>query len=323
MIDWQQRSWQRTPLYTDRTVQLSPAKIMCILRFGIVYGQDESKSQELLEGENRMVYEFIPMSRIGLNRRWADGVRVANCPRIHYIRDCRRDPENDDWNAVWTWGIYRTNHLHVNEQWHCMGRKGKQRIMYLRIPKPWQDMQEDSHTGIGRFSGLDQKRNGTELTRTSRMENGTMSLKTWWSTSVKADIRVPWIQCFRTRIFAKQRGVKLSKHFWGDADTVGVDLRTIISVNQLSVYGAVADMCGELASRISDCSESVGRLVAEDKIRDHGSTNRFVDNDQTTSDQWDGARRFAARVWTKIRKSSRFFSIDQTVLQCKFHKYCC
>ena len=50
-----------------------------------------------------------------------------------------------------------------------------------------------------------------------------------------------------------------------DPDTLEVVLRTIISVNQLSVYGAVADMCDELASRISDCSESTGRLVDEDK----------------------------------------------------------
>ena len=32
-------------------------------------------------------------------------------------------------------------------------------------------------------------------------------------------------------------------HFCGDTDTVEVVLRTIISVNQLSVYGAVADLC--------------------------------------------------------------------------------
>ena len=33
---------------------------------------------------------------------------------------------------------------------------------------------------------------------------------------------------------------------------------------QLSVHGALADMCDELASRISDCSERARRLVAED-----------------------------------------------------------
>ena len=33
-----------------------------------------------MEGENRLVYEFIPLSRIGSNRRSADGVRVEKFP---------------------------------------------------------------------------------------------------------------------------------------------------------------------------------------------------------------------------------------------------
>ena len=58
----------------------------------------------------------------------------------------------------------------------------------LRIPEPWQDMQNDSRKDIGRVSGLDQKINGTDHTRTSRMENGMMSLNTCCSTLAKADI---------------------------------------------------------------------------------------------------------------------------------------
>ena len=41
-------------------------------------------------------------------------------------------------------------------------------------------------------------------------------------------------------------GGKLSAHFCGDTDTVEVCLRAIISINQLSVYGAVAVMCDDL-----------------------------------------------------------------------------
>ena len=67
-------------------------------------------------------------------------------------------------------------------------KKKETKNCVLRIPKPWEEMQEDSRTDIGRFLGLDQKRNGTELTRFNRMVNGIMSLKTWWSTSVKAHI---------------------------------------------------------------------------------------------------------------------------------------
>ena len=57
---------------------------------------------------------------------------------------------------------------------------------------------------------------------------------------------------------------KLSLHFFGDDKTVEVVLRTIISGNKLSIYGAVADMCDELACRISDCSERTGKSVAQD-----------------------------------------------------------
>ena len=39
----------------------------------------------------------------------------------------------------------------------------------------------------------------------------------------------------------------ISIHFNGSDDTTELILRTIISVNQLIAYGAVADFCGELA----------------------------------------------------------------------------
>ena len=81
---------------------------------------------------------------------------------------------------------------------------------------------------------------------------------------------------------------KLSTHFCGDPQTVEVILRTIISVNQLSVYGAVADMCEELASRISDCSANTVKLVADDKPETmvaptdlSTTTNPLLTNDQS------------------------------------------
>ena len=40
-------------------------------------------------------------------------------------------------------------------------------------------------------------------------------------------------------------GGKLSIHFCADGETVETVFRTIISVNQLSIYGAVSDMCEE------------------------------------------------------------------------------
>ena len=46
----------------------------------------------------------------------------------------------------------------------------------------------------------------------------------------------------------KSQGKRVkSSHFNGSDDTIELILRTIISVNQLSVYGAAADLCGESA----------------------------------------------------------------------------
>ena len=48
----------------------------------------------------------------------------------------------------------------------------------------------------------------------------------------------------RGELKSKGKGVN-SIHFNGSDDAIELIFRTIISVNQLSVYGAVADLCGE------------------------------------------------------------------------------
>ena len=50
---------------------------------------------------------------------------------------------------------------------------------------------------------------------------------------------------------------KLPIHFCADGDTVETVFRTIISVNQLSIYGAVSDVCEECSA----CQTRTGRLV--------------------------------------------------------------
>ena len=52
-------------------------------------------------------------------------------------------------------------------------------------------------------------------------------------------------------------GEKLSIHFCADGDTIETVFRTISSVNQLSIYGAVSELCEEYSS----CHTRTGRLV--------------------------------------------------------------
>ena len=54
-------------------------------------------------------------------------------------------------------------------------------------------------------------------------------------------------------------GGKLSIHFCAEPGTIETVFRTINSVNQLSIYGAVADMCKECDS----CHDRTGRPVVE------------------------------------------------------------
>ena len=60
-------------------------------------------------------------------------------------------------------------------------------------------------------------------------------------------------------------GGKSSIHFCADGDTIETVFRTIISVNQLSIYGAVSDLCEEY----SICQTSTGRHVVAHQSDPH------------------------------------------------------
>ena len=106
---------------------------LSVLRLSIVYGRDQWKSRQSMEGEDWLVSELTSKKRIGSNRWRADGVRVDKFPRVHYIADPRRDSKVDDWIKVWTWANPRTDYPHVNVQRHCMERRRKQWIVYCEF----------------------------------------------------------------------------------------------------------------------------------------------------------------------------------------------
>ena len=58
-------------------------------------------------------------------------------------------------------------------------------------------------------------------------------------------------------VLKSKGGGQLSIHFCADGDTIETVLRTIISVDQFSIYGAVSDLCEECKT----CHVRTGRLV--------------------------------------------------------------
>ena len=64
-----------------------------------------------------------------------------------------------------------------------------------------------------------------------------------------------------------------SIHFNGSDETVDLFFRTIISVNQLSVYGAVADLCGQIGRD----SRGMGKPGATENLESMVIPTEFLD----------------------------------------------
>ena len=59
---------------------------------------------------------------------------------------------------------------------------------------------------------------------------------------------------------------KSTCHFNGSDDTIEVTLRTVISVDQLGIYGEAADMCGEFAWEVSRNSKGTRKPGATENL---------------------------------------------------------
>ena len=104
----------------------------------------------------------------------------------------------------------------------------------------WLNMQRSSLWVIGHSSDQGQKRNGMRQTLSGLEENGTESLSSWWLISVRVDIPhfVPQVRWNKELCKVKEveRYPQISV---GTMTMLNLFFRTIVSVNQLSVNGAV------------------------------------------------------------------------------------
>ena len=101
---------------------------------------------------------------------------------------------------------------------------------------------------VGLSWGLDQKRNGAEPTMTNPTNHRDQTAENMMANfSGSGHPRFRASGAFqRGELRSKEHGKK-SIHFNGSDKNIELLLRTIISANQLSVYGAIADLCKELS----------------------------------------------------------------------------
>ena len=119
-------------------------------------------------------------------------------------------------------------------------------------------LQKDSQQDVGHSSDLDQKRSDIQLRVADHQESGTESRNRWWSNSEKADTQfsVPRVHCLEERSKAKE----VENYLY---TSVPMEIRLklffaqFISLNQLSIYGAVSDVCEEYGT----CQTRTGRPV--------------------------------------------------------------
>ena len=98
-------------------------------------------------------------------------------------------------------------------------------------------------------------------------------------------------------------------HYNGSEETVELILRTVISVNQLSVYGADTDLCNELDP---DYAESV---ICESLAITTESANASATSQSSTS---SAQGNLFFRLFREIRRTSWRSEIVETLQRCWF-----
>ena len=123
--------------------------------------------------------------------------------------------------------------------------------------------------------GLEKKWYGTHVCKFNGEWDKILEGMIWCDAQLcrKRTFFIPWYQRIRKRRMKKQRKRKWIFSLQRRCETIELILRTIISVNQFSIYGAVADLCKELA-RDSFCAgkpavnENLGSMVIPTKFPD-------------------------------------------------------
>ena len=116
----------------------------------------------------------------------------------------------------------------------------------------------------------------------------------------------------------RKGGGKTSIHDNAEPSTAKLLLLIIVSVNQLSVYGAAADWCQELAQRVEAHSpQSTGDTCCGWDLRPSVSSliGGCIESHQITNFQFWSPRKRGAATRREIRKPSRRSSENRRILQ--------
>ena len=117
---WYKPDWlQGFKVDIDELVAQSSSSIrhcqgLRLFRLGAVLGENWNESRWILEEQDSVVLREQLRQWTESNWWKANGVRVNDFPRIHDSGHPQRDSEKDGRITVWSSGLQRQDHLHVN-----------------------------------------------------------------------------------------------------------------------------------------------------------------------------------------------------------------
>ena len=300
VIEWQENSWKRTTLLTDRAVRLSTAKA-----YVFSDSQNQLNSCERMEGENRLVYEFIPMSRIGSNRRRAEEVWVENFPEFTTLQ-ILAEIQNMVTETQFEPAFPRTDHVHVNVQRHCMERTWKRKIVYCEFPHRNRICKKiRARTLVVSWAWIRK-----EMERNSNVE-AEWKMGSWrWG----HDDQLQWK--WTPPYFADP---VLRNEELCEAKKKANCLYTSVVSTPQPIWFFAQSFLSTSSQCLRSCSGHVRRTGLEnlwlfrkyretrcsEQFGDHGDANRIVD-EQNASDQWDCAKEICC---TTMTENSQIFQI--------------
>ena len=172
---------------------------------------------------------------------WADGIRVEYLPRIHHVAAQSRSSRvtvEIEWN---TREFYRKEHLHVDVQRHLMGSKDNK-------------IECESNAQLVSLFAKKIRSRTMVISRSWFSENSPQGGWDKMAERMMVTLAESGHPVFRATsplsrgVLKSKGGGKLSIHYCADQETITIVVCTITFVNQLSLYGAVAEMCEEYES---------------------------------------------------------------------------
>ena len=114
-----------------------------------------------------------------------------------------------------------------------------------RMPNSFLRMQRDLEKDNGHSLVLALKRSGTVSVKTVHKEYGTIWLKGCCWNSQKVDVQFSALRAHCPEVDSKAKDMENFFHYAADSETIETIFRIIVFANQLSLYGAIAEICEE------------------------------------------------------------------------------